>query len=544
MDIQRYDVVVVGLGPVGAAVANLLGAHGIQTLVIERETVINRSPRAIALDNEALRILQMAGLSEDAFDTVAIPYVQMRSPLLGDYARANTTGQIDGHPKLVTFFQPQLEEALRARLAGRSSVTVRTGVEVTGLEQSDDSVRLDLRAGPDVVRIEAQIVVGCDGANSFVRRALGLELKGRTFLEDWLVVDVRGAPEPIDHVEFWCDPSRPSPHMPAPGGRQRWEFKLRPGETREQMERPEVVHDLLHRWTRGAPVELERVAVYRFHARLADRFSVGRVFLAGDSAHLTPPFAGQGLVSGLRDAANLSWKIAAVVDCRASRSILDSYTIERRPHAMATIDMALMMGRLVMPGNRPQALAVHGLARLLDLFPPTRRLFGELEIKPVNGAREGLFRTHRDDRIRAGTAFGQGLVAYGGQAKPSDDVLGNGLCLVGFGADPGDTLSDDARAHWEAIGGRIVQLTHRGQRLNLGSRAERCEDLTGRFLGASRSLGWAAVVRPDRMVLCEGPAAESTRLIEETMALLAVPQHALLQRAFDRSPAHSRKDRT
>lgn len=537
MNSQHFDVVVVGLGPVGAALANLLGKHGVRTLVVDRDRRINRAPRAIALDNEALRVLQLAGLAEGDFEMVAIPYVQMRSPILGDFARANTTGQIDGHPKLVTFFQPELEEALRARLARRPSVEVRTGAEVTRLDRGGGSARLSLRTEEGVSHVEAGFVIGCDGACSFVRKALGLELEGRTFLEDWLVVDVRGAPDPIDHVEFWCDPSRPAPRMPAPGGRQRWEFKLRRGETREQMERPEVVHELLRPWTRGAPVELERVAVYRFHARIVERFSVGRVFLAGDAAHLTPPFAGQGLTSGLRDAANLAWKIAAVVERRASPAILDSYDVERRPHAAATIDLALLLGRMVMPDNLAQAVAVHGLARLLDLFPPTRRLFGELEIKPVNGAREGLFRARPGDLLRPGTAFAQGLVAHAGQVKPSDEVLGDGLSLVGFGADPADALGDAARARWQALGGSFVQITHRGQRLDLGSRAERCEDLSGRFLAASRSLGRAAVVRPDRMILSEGPAQESARLVEETLALLDAPPAARRRGEVDSAPA-------
>jgi 3-(3-hydroxy-phenyl)propionate hydroxylase len=299
----------------------------------------------------------------------------------------------------------------------------------------------------------------------------------------------------------------------------------------------------LRPWTRGAPVELERVAVYRFHARLVDRFSVGRVFLAGDAAHLTPPFAGQGLVAGLRDAANLAWKIAAVVDGRASPAILESYTGERRPHAAATIKLARLMGRLVMPGNPAQAVVAHGLARLLDLFPPTRRLFGELEIKPVNGARHGLFRARPGDRLRPGRAFAQGLVVHAGQVKPSDDVLGDGWCLVGFGVDPADALGDAARARWQTLGGRCVQITHRGQRLNLGARAERCEDVTGRFLAASRSLGRVAVIRPDRMVLCEGPAQQSAQLVDETLALLAVPAATLRQREPQR-PAARADERT
>jgi len=274
-----------------------------------------------------------------------------------------------------------------------------------------------------------------------------------------------------------------------------------------------VVHALLRRWTGGAPVELERSAVYRFHARLAERFSVGRVFLAGDAAHVTPPFAGQGLVAGLRDAANLAWKLAAVIARRASSTLLESYTAERRPHAAETIRMARRIGRLVMPGSRPEALALHGIVRLLELLPPTRGLFGELELKPASGG------------------FGQGLVAHAEQVKPSDDVLGDGFCLVGLGVDPSAHLDDDARARWRAVGGRILQITHRGQRVDRGACTERCEDLTGRFLGSSASLGRVAIVRPDRMLLRAAPAQHTGELVDEALALLAVPSATLQHRS-------------
>jgi 3-(3-hydroxy-phenyl)propionate hydroxylase len=310
--------------------------------------------------------------------------------------------------------------------------------------------------------------------------------------------------------------------MPAPGNRTRWEFKLRPGETREQVERPEFVRALLRPWTGEAPVELERVAVYRFHARCAARFSVGRVFLVGDAAHLTPPFAGQGLVSGLRDASNLAWKLAAVVQGRAGPSVLESYDVERRPLARASIEMARLLGRLIMPRNLWMAALVHGLVRFLGILPFTRRLIGELEIKPVNRFASGLFAAAPRRRLGAGGLFPQALVREGDRLRLSDGLLGDAPTLVGLGFDPAEQLSDATLRRWRAIGGSCVQLCHRGQALHLGSVSRRAEDVSGAFLGASSSLGWAAVVRPDRVVMCEGTDCE--RLVTQALALLAAPQ--------------------
>ena len=289
------DVLIVGLGPVGAALANLLGRYGVNVLVIDKATEIFQAPRAIALDNEALRVLQLCGLQEGEIDTVAIPEVRMHSPLFGQYSRAVTAGAIDGHPKLVTFYQPQLEDVLRSRLSQLSTVKVELGVELSGFRSSSNSVEAKLRDDQGNERtVTARYLVGADGANSLVRRLLGQDFKGKTYAEDWLVVDAKRVAQPIDHVEFICDPQRPTPHMVAPGGRQRWEFKLKPGETREQMEHPDTVRRLLAPWSLGQDIEIERVAVYRFHARVADTFQVERAFLVGDAAHITPPLLGKG----------------------------------------------------------------------------------------------------------------------------------------------------------------------------------------------------------------------------------------------------------
>ena len=212
------DVIIVGLGPVGATLANLLGRYGVSTLVVEADAQMARFPRAIALDNEALRILQMAGLGEGAFPTTVIPYVQMRSPIFGAYARGNTDGLVDGHPKLVTFYQPDLEDALRSALESHACVRVMTGVRVTDVRDSGSEVRLTLAAHGTTHTAVAKYVVGCDGAASAVRGAVGIAMQGESYPQDWLVVDTKNVSDAIEHVEFWCDPARPSPRMPRRGG--------------------------------------------------------------------------------------------------------------------------------------------------------------------------------------------------------------------------------------------------------------------------------------------------------------------------------------
>ena len=410
------DVLVVGCGPVGATIANLLARHGVNVMVVDRSTEVFMAPRAIALDNEALRILQLAGVAESDFETIAIPYVRMRSPMLGLFGRVNSLGSLDGHPKLVTFYQPDLERCLRARLETYDCAHIALGVELKSFTEERDHVlaSLDLGQGRTHV-VRARYLVGADGASSLVRQLIGQEFKGKTFAEDWLIVDARHVPRPIDHIEFICDHRRPIPHMVAPGGRERWEFMLRPGERREDMESETRIRELLSPWGKVEDMIIERKAVYRFHARAVDAFSKGRVFLAGDAAHITPPFVGQGLVAGLRDAANLCWKLAWVVQGRADPGILDTYDEERRPHAKAMINLAKFMGKLVMPRSGVVALLTHGLMRLSRLVPRLRAQFEELQIKPKNAFRQGTVRqgplvdeacSWRCHRARLGERFG------------------------------------------------------------------------------------------------------------------------------------------
>lgn len=514
------DVIVVGLGPVGAALAVLLGRYGVRVLAIDKATDIFTKPRAIALDNEALRILQLVGLQDGELSTVAIPQVQYHSPLFGRFARVGTAGIIDGHPMLVTFYQPELERLLRARLAASASVEMRLGVEMEGLADDGRQVQASLRdADGHAWQARARFLVGADGANSLVRRLLGLEFEGRTFSQDWLIVDALDVPEPIDHIEFICDPRRPTPRMVAPGGRQRWEFMLHPGEDAQAMERPESVRRLLAPWCDVDKVRIERTAVYRFHAREARAFSKGRCFLAGDAAHITPPFAGQGLVAGLRDVANLAWKLAWVVKERADDRILDSYDAERRPHARKIINLARFLGALVMPGNRAAAFLMHGLIRTLRLLPKGRALFDDLKIKPENTFDTGLFwRDRRHERLRAGSTLPQGWVRpAGGAPVLSDDAFGLHWALVGVGVDPTLRLRPDQLHSWQRAGGKVWQWCQRAQAQHLAATDQRLEALDETLLPRRVPLGWVVIVRPDRCVMAEGPVERVREMLDEAL---------------------------
>jgi 3-(3-hydroxy-phenyl)propionate hydroxylase len=516
---DQVSVLVVGYGPVGATIGCLLGRYGVSTLVIDKAGAILTQPRAIALDNEALRVLQMAGLDENAFERIAIPEVRMHSPYVGEFGRVNSAGCIDGHAKLVTFFQPELETALRRQLGAHPQVRTAVGVELLDFVDEADGITATLRdSSGQQHRIRASFLVGADGASSLVRRKIGQDFGGATYPEDWLIVDALDVPKPIDHVEFICDPKRPIPHMPAPGRRERWEFMLAPDETREQMETDERIGELLRPWGELGQMRIERRAVYRFHARCCERFGKGRVFLAGDAAHITPPFVGQGLVAGLRDAANLCWKLAAVIHRTAHPSILDSYDQERRPHARAMIGLAKFMGRMVMPRNALLALLTHGTVRLLRLLPPLRRHIDDLGIKPKNHFSRGLFVRSRD-RMRRGGPIPQGWVRdRTGRIVLSDMLFDRGLTLLGFGLHPQTLLSEEQRQAWKAAGGHLAQICQRSQQLH--KHEDAAEDLDGSLLPGAAPFGWLAVVRPDRVVLHDGPAAEATRLVDESLALL------------------------
>lgn len=356
-----YDLAVIGCGPVGALTANLAAIAGLKVVVLDREAIPHPLPRAVHLDHEMMRLFQAVGL--DAAIAPGMRETEGHLHIGADHGVIRYMGTA-GRPKPFGwandyfFYQPELEDHLRAGLARFDTVTLRLGCEVETVVQDAAAVTLGLRSGEQV---QARWVVACDGARSIVRKALGIALEDLDFEEPWLVVDVEvdgpvrfpnltGVPAAADLQQLsvmLCDPARPATIVPGRGTMRRWEFMLLPGESDAEMMRPDIVARLLAPYLSDVPHRILRASTYRFHGLIAEHWRKGRVFLAGDAAHQTPPFFGQGMCHGMRDAANLVWKLDLVTRGIADPALLDSYQPERDPHVRSVVTAAVEAGRYI-----------------------------------------------------------------------------------------------------------------------------------------------------------------------------------------------------
>lgn len=346
------DVLIAGGGPTGVTLAVLLARRGVKVIVAEKEADIYPLPRAAHIDHECMRILQEAGVADEVMATSRrasrYDFLNAKGEVLLRFEGAEQIGP-GGWPVANMIHQPSVEAALRRSLATFANAELHSRWEVQSFV--DDGLVVTAQvATPDGAReIRARYLVGADGARSPVRKASEIAFEDLNFEEPWLVVDVLVddySRLPSENLQI-CNPERPTTCVLMGEGRHRWEFMIKPGETAEQVSDDAFIEKLLEHWNVKGAVRMERKAVYTFRARIAQRWRKGRVLLAGDAAHQTPPFAGQGMCSGLRDAANIAWKLAAVAKNEASNALLDSYQIEREPNVRATIEMAIMMGKTV-----------------------------------------------------------------------------------------------------------------------------------------------------------------------------------------------------
>ncbi|MBL4892003.1 MAG: bifunctional 3-(3-hydroxy-phenyl)propionate/3-hydroxycinnamic acid hydroxylase [Rhizobiaceae bacterium] len=392
MSSDTADIIIIGAGPTGLTLANLLGEAGVKTILIEQNLSTVAEPRAVSIDDESMRTMQALGLANEIDAIVARGYgSRYLAPNGKCFATVDPVTREYGFDKRNAFQQPQFEGLLRNGLARFPSVDARFGCEMERFEQDESGVEVTVKSKKSGTKtVRARFMVACDGGRSPTRKALDIPLEGSTFREQWLIVDLVKTENRFRHTEVYCDPSLPCISLPGPDGIRRYEFMLDQQLDEKEATEETFVRDLLARVGPDRNAELRRVQVYTFHGRIARDWRNGRIFLAGDAAHLTPPFAGQGMNSGLRDAHNLGWKLIQALKTSNHDELLDSYQIERSPHAWNMIELALTMGRVMMPTSPLQGALVRTGFRILSLYPPIRDYFAQMRYKPKPRFLEGL----------------------------------------------------------------------------------------------------------------------------------------------------------
>lgn len=489
---EIFDVAIVGYGPAGKLLAALLGQKGWKVGVYERFPEPFSLPRAVHYDHEVARILQTV------IPTIDIETISERVQDMYEWCNADHQALlkldwsefgISGWPRDMFFNQPELERKMDISCKSLSTVSINLGYEAVGLSEYQDRVDLIVKDFQGVqTKVTARYVVGCDGSNSFVRKQMDHTVTDLGFQSDWLVVDI------IPKVEReWkpsnlqlCDPARPTTVVSGGPGRRRWEFMVLPDETKEELNHEEVAWRLLEPWNISADnAILERHAVYTFRAMWVDDWRKGRLMLAGDAAHLTPPFMGQGLCSGLRDSKNLAWKLDLVLRGVADEAILDTYTTERKPHTQAVIESALFLGKMICVTD-PEAAKERDEAFLTGKAP---------EFPEFPNMTDGIL--YKNDEAasesHAGRLSLQSEVNYKGVTSLLDDAVGQGWKILSFLDDASRFLGDGQIEFMEQLGTRFITIIPNQE---IGRDA--VVDVKGKYRQFFDETGFKAViVRPD-----------------------------------------------
>ncbi len=520
MQDEMFDVVIVGYGPVGQMAAILLGQKGYRVSIFERWPQIYALPRAVHYDDEIARIFQAAGVTEQVLtvaESVPDAY-EWRNKAGEALLRLDWSGRgLSGWPVANFFAQPQLQAVLDERAKSLPTVEVNQGWDVQRIVEHDDSIEVVVAQGhagqagewiaeEEIRTVRARYLIGADGANSTVRQHMDTSVTDLGFAFDWLILDLIPHEQRAWRPMNWqlCDPVRPTTIVGGGPGRRRWEFMRLPGESIEELNTAETAWRLLEPW-KITPnnATLERHVVYRFAARWADSWRQGRLLLAGDAAHLMPPFAGQGMCSGLRDAMNLAWKLDLVLSEKASDAILNTYESERLLNVRQFIDFSVELGSIICITD-PQAAAERDKRMISSTEdqttpPPIPN--------PPHRLGPGILRT---DDPRSGVLFVQGRVAYASKSGLFDDVVGQGFSLLAR-EDLARVLKEDQREFLASLDAHVLHVAQ-----SETTSDDTFVDLEGRYMGWFEANGCEAVlVRPDFYVF------GAVRKLEEVPDLVA-----------------------
>ena len=547
-------VLIIGAGPVGVTLANLLGTCGVQTLVVERGTAVPDFPRAVGLDDEALRTFQATGLAEEMLrDMIQNVPMRMYNARKQCFAEILPSTREFGWFRRNLFSQPLGEKTLRRGLERFAHVQLQLGLELVGLAQDDSGVTATLRDEAGAQRqVRAAYVVACDGGRSTVREMLRLPYEGRTHAAKWVVIECDQDPLDAPYTALHCEPGRPYVCLRLPYGLRRWEFMLFPGEDGEQMLAPDKVRELLGRHVADpAALNVIRARVYTHNSRVAGTFVAGRVCLAGDAAHITPPWIGQGLNAGVRDAFNLGWKLAWILQGRLRPELLASYHEERHAHAKAMIELADTFGAVLSQRNPLLAWARDRFFMAIRGIPKVRDYVLQMKFKPMPRFSKGIVRNSgapgRDALV--GRMFIQPNVERArGLTQKLDDVVGARFALLSWRCDalagaPAELREQLARLgcdHYVAVRSRSMG-NEAGSPMPAQISGTVIEDLenTLHFWFQGKDVDWV-LIRPDRFVAAVGRRADAVaELAAFCDAVLPQADAALAQHAANHPPAQA-----
>ena len=569
------DVAIVGAGPVGLMIANILGRYGVRVVLIEKLDQIIDYPRAIGLDDEALRVFQAVDLADEVVPHTT-PHHWMRFVTGSGRVFASIEPRTDefGWSRRNAFHQPLADQTLYQGLARFAHVSVLFGHEVASFTQRADGVTLQVQAGDGKAKtLRAAYLVASDGGNSFIRRTLDVPFEGRTKPNQWIVVDVRNDPLGTPHVYMHCDPDGPYVSAALPHGVRRFEFMVMPGQTAEEAAEPENIAKLMKKVVADPDkVDYIRKRVYTHNARLAATFRIDRVLLAGDAAHIMPVWQGQGYNSGMRDASNLAWKLALVVQGKAGERLLDTYGEERRDHARSMIHLSEVAGDIFSPASRSAAKWRDAITLALTAVPQVKQYFVEMRFKPMPryekgalvapersagsspvaklldksgdsalGRLLGLMAENKQslfgrivngltppDTSPVGRMFIQPKVSTeDGKTLLLDDVIGLNFAVIAWSTDPTYGLSPEARAFWDALGTRFIRATPSVQ---LGHGPKASDGVVTLGDAAGRLKDWfsnqplsVVFLRPDRFVAAMCSPQDTTTTTAALAKALAAP---------------------